>query len=82
MVLGLVHCDLNLGNILIKSTTSSSNRSNCDAPANCIDDFGLSQPANITSSIKSSGIYGVVRGKPYTPANDGRDKEVACENLS
>ncbi|PKY29682.1 kinase-like protein [Rhizophagus irregularis] len=43
-----------------------------------ISDFGLSHPANISSSIKSSGIYGVIPyvapeiflGKTYTQASD------------
>ncbi|RIA85795.1 kinase-like domain-containing protein [Glomus cerebriforme] len=43
-----------------------------------INDFGLSQPANITTSMKLLGIYGVIPyvapeiflGKPYTPASD------------
>ena len=74
---GLVHCDLHLGNILVKRTWKSRYRY-YKTPTNCICDFGLSQPANISSSIRSSGIYGVVpyiapeifRGKPYTPASD------------
>ncbi|GBC01922.1 hypothetical protein RclHR1_04390007 [Rhizophagus clarus] len=64
---GLVHCDLHTGNILQNSFS-----------AIVISDFGLSQPANISTSIKSSGIYGVVPyiapeiflGKQYTPASD------------
>uniref|UniRef100_U9TCH5 Protein kinase domain-containing protein n=1 Tax=Rhizophagus irregularis (strain DAOM 181602 / DAOM 197198 / MUCL 43194) TaxID=747089 RepID=U9TCH5_RHIID len=66
---GLVHCDLHIGNILL--------RNQHQMPI-CISDFGLSQPANISSSIKSSGIYGVIPyvapeiflGKPYTQASD------------
>jgi len=76
---GLVHCDLHPGNILIKRTMENNyNKGFRYTSTNCIGDFGLSQPANISSSIKSSGIYGVVpyiapeifRGKPYTPASD------------
>src|SRR5437870_3752951 len=63
---GLVHCDLHIGNILLIDVYVS------------ISDFGLSQPANISSSIKSSGVYGVIPyiapeiflGKQYTPASD------------
>ena len=66
------------GNILIKRSTSHWNRYYSFTTANCICDFGLSQPANISSSVNSSGIFGVVpytapeifRGKPYTPASD------------
>ena len=70
---GLVHCDLHTGNILLKNTLSLTTVNNIS-----ISDFGLSQPANISSSIKSTGIYGVVPyiapeiflGKQYTPASD------------
>ena len=74
---GLVHCDLHPGNILIKSMKGNSSLYNDTRPTNCVGDFGLSQPADTSSSIKSSGICGVVpyiapeifRGKPYTPAD-------------
>jgi len=64
---GLVHCDLHTGNILLKCNRSIG-----------VSDLGLTQPANISSSIKSSGVYGVIpyiapeifQRKPYTPASD------------
>ncbi|RIA80464.1 kinase-like domain-containing protein [Glomus cerebriforme] len=69
---GLVHCDLHIGNILIKRGGYLKHN-----PIS-ISDFGLSQPANITTSMKSSGIYGIIPyiapeiflRKPYTPASD------------
>jgi serine/threonine protein kinase len=72
---GLIHCDLHIGNILVKSLKNSTGSSDMIIS---ISDFGLSQPANISSSIKSSGIYGVIPyiapeiflGKQYTPASD------------
>src|ERR1044072_6440023 len=58
---GLVHCDLHPGNILIRGIRSFVERGD-ETFKECIGDFGLSRPANIEPSIKSSGIYGVV---PY-----------------
>ncbi|GBB86039.1 hypothetical protein RclHR1_01250002 [Rhizophagus clarus] len=57
-----------IGNILLNSSSNVI----------VISDFGLSQPANISTSIKLSGIHGVVPyiapeiflGKQYTPASD------------
>ncbi|PKC61836.1 kinase-like protein [Rhizophagus irregularis] len=75
---GLVHCDLHIGNILLKSVNHPGvDNSDGDLKIS-ISDFGLCQPANISSSIKSSGIYGVIPyiapeiflGRQYTPASD------------
>ncbi|EXX65266.1 kinase-like domain-containing protein [Rhizophagus irregularis DAOM 181602=DAOM 197198] len=70
---GLVHCDLHIGNILLKGGEHGGRDIYFS-----ISDFGLCQPANISSSIKSSGIYGVIPyiapeiflGRQYTPASD------------
>src|SRR5437868_13460156 len=61
----LVHCDLHDGNILCNSLYTSF-----------ISDLGLSKPIDYLKS--NNDVYGVIpymapevlRGKPYTPAND------------